>query len=168
MINSYYGGSDGIPRELSAAFLSPDYYEVRSLLERYSLTEVGVHLDMMQFHTFSPQSGDDIISSPDVWYDNALSLVTGSNDTDANNALVDSALDKYLVLHCEIFGDYLSRLPPKPQDPKKLYAIRGTFLEFLERNKLDVLLPMFFQFFVMQVLFWRFCIVVCPDDNIIL
>jgi len=151
MINTYYDGSDGIVRELAAAFLSPDYYEVRSLLARYSLTEVMVHLDMMQFHSYSAVDGSDTIDTPDVWYDRAVSLITGDNDTVANNALVDAALDKYLTLHSDIFGDYIARFPPKPTDSHKLHAIRGSYLEFLQRNQLEVLLPMFFQFFVMQV-----------------
>lgn len=155
---------DTVTRELGAAFLSPDYDEVRALLRRFNQSEQPISsTDEMRFHTRLPAQSDfdaedgaggvpqDRAVSPAAWSDAWLAHITGSDDTEANNALVDQALDRYYALHESIFGDYgRNRFPPEPETEAQLFAIRGTGWDFLQRNHLEVLEPMFYQFYDLQ------------------
>ena len=51
-------------------------------------------------------------------------------------------LCRYIALHRELFGTYEGELMPRPSK-EVLHRIRGTFTEFLVRNNLDSLIPIF-------------------------
>jgi len=147
-------GDGNITRELGAAFLSPDYYEVRALLDRFGQNTVPISIDtMIQLHTANsdvrPGPAEDV-SSASVWANRWVSTFTNTTDPSINADIVSDALNKYITLHGSIFGEYQGRFPPKPSSASKLLAINGTILDFFARHDLQVLEPMFFQFFVMQ------------------
>ena len=157
---------DDVTRELGAAFLSPDYDEVRALLQRYGMSEQPVNaISEMRFHVHypseqlqSPQGNGELPGSfyqravpPSEWAAHWTAAITNSTDEDGNDALINAALDKYVQLHLSIFGDMgQNRFPPEPATDERLAMIQGSGLEFLLRNKLEVLHPLFYQFFVLQ------------------
>jgi len=57
---------------------------------------------------------------------------------------------RYYKIHMEIFGDYKGRFPPRPLSAARLRAINVTGVDFLLRNELHALQPLFYQFFDMQ------------------
>ncbi len=163
------GGGDNVTRELGAAFLSPDYDEVRALLARYNQTEQPISsVDEMSFHVHYPADQPDPfqpppassssssplaehVVSPQSWADHWVAKITGSDDAAANNAAVGEALDAYYVLHESIFGPMgRNRFPSEPATDEQLEAIRGSGVAFLVRNGLDILQPLLYQFFVLQ------------------
>jgi hypothetical protein len=136
-----------VVRELSAAFLSPDYYEVRGLADRFGQVEVPFSVSkMIQMH--SPNS--TAVATPSEWYNTWVANITGNTNATANAQAISSAIDRYFKLHASIFGKYKTRLPPPPVTPAALTAIDCTILQFLERNGLEILHPLFYNFFVMQ------------------
>lgn len=155
-------GGDNVTRELGAAFLSPDYDEVRALLARYNQTEVAISsIDEMQFHVHFPDdepnpvettsSRAERVVTPQVWAEHWVSRITGSDNVTANNELVDEALKKYYTLHESIFGPMgRNRFPTEPETDEQLEAIHGSSLSFLVRHGLDILQPLMYQFFVLQ------------------
>jgi hypothetical protein len=146
--------SDDLPRELSAAFLSPDSGEMTALVSRFDLSLLAIGLDAISYRQAShnTSSHEDLILTPVQWYEHALPLVTGENDSQTNSEIVFTALERYTLVHMEIFGTYLTRLPPRPASYAQLQMLKGTFLEFLQRHDLLALLPMMFQVFSVKVL----------------
>ena len=138
-------GGDPITRDAGAEFMSPDYVETRALVRRFGLTELpisGSH--EIRYHT---SNGSSITSA--AWANAWVANITGSSDAAANARAVSDALNRYIVLHHAIFGNYTGRLPPMP-NPAAMHLIRGSTREFLARNDLRVLEPLFYQFFTMQ------------------
>jgi hypothetical protein len=136
-----------VVRELSAAFLSPDYYEVRGLADRFGQVEVPFSVSkMIQMHSTNSAA----VATPAEWYNTWISNITGNSNVTANGDAISSALGRYYKLHASIFGQYKTRLPPAPKTPAMLTAIDCTILEFLEQNDLEILHPLFYNFFVMQ------------------
>ena len=64
--------------------------------------------------------------------------------------MVGTELTRYFSRLVEIFGEFDGRSPPEPTTEAHLAAINGTFIEFLYRNKFQLLEPFFYQFFTMQ------------------
>lgn len=71
-------------------------------------------------------------------------LIQNTRETNAQVALrrIIAQLDKYERIHRCLFGNYSSELMPRPT-PDVMYEIRGTVLEFLQRNDLMLLAPYF-------------------------
>ena len=82
------------------------------------------------------------------WYAAQVAAVTKTTDPAANAAAVSAALSRYFAVHAGIFGNYTGRFPPRPA---ALAQIAGTGDDFITRNELAVLRPLFYQFFVLQV-----------------
>jgi uncharacterized protein (TIGR03792 family) len=143
-------GPTTITRELGAAFLSPDYVEVRALLKRYGEEEVPLSVKhMMHFHTLG-DGGQDVAEAASAWYNGWVKEYTGTSDPERNGELVGAGLKRYYALHESIFGTYPTRFPPRPRTPGQMQRINGTAVEFLERNNLTLLRPLMYQFFVLQ------------------
>ena len=141
---------DDVTRELGAAFLSPDYDEVRGLLKRFGQHEVPLSVKhAIRFH-HTAQNGTEIIERAADWSNAWVSEFTGTANASANAGQVGAALARYEALHASIFGRYAGRFPPKPATPAKMATINGTMLDFLARNDLEVLTPFMYQFFVLQ------------------
>eukprot|EP00039_Didymoeca_costata_P000097 m.44103 g.44103 ORF g.44103 m.44103 type:complete len:976 (+) comp10049_c0_seq1:208-3135(+) len=136
--------TDGM-RELGATFLSPDYVEVRALMDRFNISEAPLSASQdLRFHF------DNKVTSPAKWYNSWVSNITKSNNITANNDLVNSTLQRYFSVHASIFGNYEGRLPPQPKTASQLLELNGTFMDFMDRHKLNVLQPLFYQFYTMQ------------------
>ena len=128
-----------VTRELGAAFLSPDYVEVREFLKRYGEKDVPLSVKrMMHFHNTSttPSPGQvhrpegnpalhDTAELPSDYYNRWLKSFTGTSDPGVNGKLVGEALDKYYAISAEIFGDYAGRFPPRPKTPQQLQMLKG-------------------------------------------
>jgi hypothetical protein len=151
MINSYKDSSNGNVVELSAAFILPDYYEVTSLLNRYSHTLLPLNSTVLQYHITDRLSFEDIALSPTAWYYDAVSRIVGSDDSAENDKLVAVALAIYLEMHANIFGVYSGRFPPKPQSDSALIHLKGSFMDFLNRFDIGILAPLMLQVFSIQV-----------------
>lgn len=149
MIQTSYDHGDGIPRELSSSFIFSDYDEMSALLHRFKLTQIPIDFEMISYRQ-SLLNNSDVILSSQEWFSEAISLVTGSTDMEYNVKLIITALEKYSLLHQRIFGKYTSRLPPMPNSYAKLQELQGSFLDFLQRHDLVVLIPLMFQFFSMK------------------
>jgi hypothetical protein len=141
---------DGIPRELSSAFVFSDYYELSALLHRFKLTQIPIDFEMISYRQSLSNNSADVILSPEEWFSEAIPLVTGSTDMEYNYNLMVTALERYSLIHKEIFGTYTTRLPPIPNSYAKLQELKGSFLDFLQRHDLVVLLPLMFQLFAMK------------------
>jgi hypothetical protein len=152
-----------IPRELSAAFLSPDSDEMNALVSRFDLTLLPIPLEMISYrHSSQNLSIGDQIFSIVEWYEKTIPFITGENNLEMNSDLVLVALERYTILHKEIFGTYFTRLPPRPASYTQLQMLRGSFLEFLQRHDLLVLIPMMFQVYSVKVRVKFFgCMTVC-------
>ena len=73
-----------------------------------------------------------------------LDQLQSSTDLDALSALKRLFLDigRYVKIHREMFGAFKGELMPKPS-MEVFHRIRGTFLEFLQRENLKTLVPLF-------------------------
>lgn len=58
-------------------------------------------------------------------------------------------ISHYIKLHQDLFGVYLGELMKEPSE-NTIYKIRGTFLDFLQRNALTDLEALFMSTFVLQ------------------
>ena len=129
-----------VTRELGAAFLSPDYVEVREFLKRYGEKDVPLSVKrMMHFHNTSttpfpdqvhrPEEGNpahhDTAELPSDYYNRWLKTFTGTSDPGINGKLVGEALEKYYAISAEIFGDYAGRFPPRPRRPSNCRCSTG-------------------------------------------
>jgi hypothetical protein len=150
MIQTSYDHGDGIPRELSSAFVFSDYYELLALLHRFKMTQIPIDFEMISYRQSVPNNNSDVILSPEEWFSDAIPLVTGSTDMEYNYDVMVTALERYSLLHKEIFGIYTTRLPPIPNTYAKLQELKGSFLDFLQRHDLVALLPLMFQIFALK------------------
>eukprot|EP00037_Helgoeca_nana_P005915 m.55045 g.55045 ORF g.55045 m.55045 type:complete len:561 (-) comp16851_c0_seq1:55-1737(-) len=138
-------GGDGVARDVGGEFLSPDYYETVGLINRFNLTL----LPLSSSNDTRVHLNNGTVTSSSAWYNARVANITKSRDPVANSKAVTAALAQYVAIHRSIFGAYTGRFPPQPP-PASMDRIRGTALDFLARNNLTVLEPLFFNFFVMQ------------------
>ena len=75
-----------------------------------------------------------------------LDQLQNGTDLDAMSLLKQLFIDigKYIKIHQEMFGSYKGELMQKPS-MEVLHRIRGTYLEFLERENLTSLVPLLCQ-----------------------
>lgn len=64
-------------------------------------------------------------------------------------AYVVGLVSKYIIVHRSLFGMYIGDLMPEPK-PSIMHAIRGSFMDFLVRNKLEDLQDLFIATFSLQ------------------
>ena len=143
---------DNITRELGAAFLSPDYVEVRALLSRFGQDELPLSTrTQLEFHVprGGGDAGEDVLNAT-AWAAERLARVTNSSNATHNAEVMAGALSRYEALHRHIFGAYEGRFPPEPASADRLALLNATGLEFLERHGLAALEPLLYQFFVLQ------------------
>lgn len=81
------GPADNVTRELGAAFLSPDYHEVRALLARFGQKELPLSKrTQLEFRTESAGSAE-AVQTPDAWANERVSRYTHTTNATANAAL---------------------------------------------------------------------------------
>ncbi|XP_062601050.1 uncharacterized protein LOC134262698 [Saccostrea cucullata] len=123
----------GVWQDFGAAFMTEIYDKIVSLLGRYN-------------------AGFKIVAKNpiSIWQNDfedtnlRIILIRRSGETSPEAALrrVQAALAKYGRIHRCLFGNYSSELMPRPV-PEILHEIRGSFLDFLRRNDLLLLEPIF-------------------------
>ncbi|MFT4978357.1 MAG: putative NAD/FAD-dependent oxidoreductase [Myxococcota bacterium] len=156
---------DGELHELGTAYLNPDYIEVINLLKEYDLDdrvpyegrtvwlppghEEGDEIafedwiveearlslrDMPQsLRDALPEEIPDLVPDwmADLWPDKVVGL------------FIVGAIARYNRIHKRLLGDdYVGLLPPEPSD-EVLEEIEGSFLDFLKRSGLSILVPIF-------------------------
>eukprot|EP00794_Sanderia_malayensis_P011741 gene11741-12962_t len=135
----------GAPQEMGTCYLAPDYEENIIALMREFTSEQLVHLP-----------------SASIWVDKFKMPLTyqqyvggesmrnfnTTNPIQAFKMLV-GAMMKYNKLHQRLFGNYTGELMPRPSEAV-LHEIRGTFMDFLKRNGLTSLQPIFLACHTMQ------------------
>ena len=94
--------ADNITRELGAAFLSPDYFEVRALLARFGQRELPLSTrTQLQFHSTSGAA--EVVQEPSEWANDRVAQYTNTTNATYNAQAVQEALSRYLSLHQHIF-----------------------------------------------------------------
>ena len=104
---------DNITRELGAAFLSPDYDEVRGLLKRFNLSEVPISVSKgMDFHH------NGTTTSASTWYSSWVYNISGIREPTLQQDAIQAALSKYNALHVSMFGNYTGKITaPQRREP---------------------------------------------------
>lgn len=141
---NYIGGKvltlrvDGLPHEMGACYTTPAYRQVRALLSEFGL------------YDRAPVAGRTIIE-PDGerlpfgdWvsreFAEQLTGLLGELPSLGVGLFVLRDIWKYNRLYRSIFGRFDGTFPPRPTE-RGLEELSGTFLEFLERNDLQTLIP---------------------------
>ncbi len=135
----------GAPHEAGTCYLAPDYEEnIIELMKKFTNDEL-VHLPSASIWLVR-------FNAPLTYqqYVGAQSL-RNFNTTDPVLAfkMLVGAIQKYIAIHQRLFGNYTGELMPRPT-AAVLHEIRGTFMEFLQRNGLTSLHPLFLASHTMQ------------------
>eukprot|EP00795_Rhopilema_esculentum_P008077 gene8077-13993_t len=135
----------GAPHELGTCYLSPDYEEnIIALMKKYTGDNL-VHLPSASIWT-------DKFRMP-LTYQQYVGMESLRNfntkDPLVAKAKLGQTVHKYIKIHQQLFGNYTGELMPRPTRGV-MYKIRGTFMEFLKRNGLQALQPLFLASHTMQ------------------
>ena len=130
---------------MGTVYLSPDYEEnIIALMKKYT----GDHLA----HLPSASIWLGKLKAPVTYQQYVIKVSMHNfqtrNATEAGLKLFGAIL-RYNALHRSLFGNYTGELMPRP-NRKVMHQIRGTFMEFLKRNNLDSLQPLFLASHTMQ------------------
>ena len=155
-----YSNNENNQREISSTFIYPNFYETNALITRFNLTKIPIKFHSILYHEFSDENNFEILLSPIEWLNEGISFITETLNPIINSKLLIEGIKKYSFLHQQIFGIYLTRLPPKPQSFEQFEELNGSFLELIQRHSLEILIPFFLQLLSIQVklllLFVRF------------
>ena len=135
----------GAPQDMGTVYLSPDYEEnIIKLMKKYTGDNLA-HLPPA-----SIRLGDLKLSIPYKQYVIVESMrnFNTTNTTIAGMKLVH-AMKSYIGLHARLFGNYTGELMPRPSR-SVMHRIRGTFMDFLKRENLASLQPIFLASHTMQ------------------
>ncbi|KAJ3314037.1 hypothetical protein HDV04_001068, partial [Boothiomyces sp. JEL0838] len=139
--------NDGIPHEMGTCYLSAVYDNVRSYLAQYDPTNKLVAISN-RHTTFDTVLGSDIQTPPrqdtdptdgmdlSLWYINEMYVDHAVDPTKTPTENFVGAIQKYIGIHLQLFGNYSYGLPPKPSN---FAAINMTAIEFLQNNGLMAL-----------------------------
>ena len=107
------------------------------------LKEYGLD-DLVQLPVWETNSGNDPRSqlTRAQFVLLGISMLTNSTSTEVNIEFFLRTIIKYIQLHKELFGSYEGDLMQKPT-PEVMYRIRGTILDFLKREDLLGMIPLF-------------------------
>lgn len=131
---------------MGTVYITADYQQVLKLIKDYTPAKLK-----------APEVADvwtDANSRTNsyVFSQYAFGVLQRKHKGKTNDELVNyvkGLVMKYIETHRKLFGDYVGDLMPEPKTTTK-YAIRGTFMEFLKRNKLDDLRDLFIATFSLQ------------------
>lgn len=123
----------GVWNEFGTVFFTDIYDQTAKLIEKYT-----PDFRIKSKSTSSVMQNDNEETS---WRE---SLIQNTGETNPQVALrrIVAQLNRYEQIHRCLFGNYSSELMPRPT-PDVMYEIRGTVLEFLQRNDLLLLAPYF-------------------------
>lgn len=120
----------------------PSYFDsVVPLIKKYSPGELVEIVSPNVWRTNSYQDPQSKLSGGQYIF-GLVQQITKEKSPKKNLALVLQALGRYIQLHKELFGSYEGALMQKPTDAV-FSRISGTFLEFLKRENLSILTPLF-------------------------
>ena len=131
----------GAPQEMGTCYLSPDYEKnVIELINEFTKDSL-IHLpeSSIWLNKLPPPVGPIRLGKYAIM--ETMKNFNTNNRTVAGQHLVQLIL-KYNALHHQLFGNYSGELMPRP-NATVLNRIRGTFMAFLEREKLQFLKPLF-------------------------
>ncbi|MEN0061041.1 MAG: FAD-dependent oxidoreductase [Myxococcota bacterium] len=142
--NDYVGGkvltleAGGVKHEMGACYTTPAYRQVRALLSEFGLYDRApvagrtiIRADGTE-QTFGDWASEEFASQ--------LQGIAGRLPSLGVGLFVLRDIWRYNRLHRSIFGRYDGTFPPRPSQ-RGLEQMQGTFLEYLERNKLQTLIP---------------------------
>jgi hypothetical protein len=139
----------GVPNPLGAIFAVASYFDnLIPLAEKYGLGEVVSIPSQTVWATNSASDPGSKLSTA-AFVLSTLSQITNSSSPEVNLRALTEAAVRYVVLHQELFGTYEGYLMKKPS-VEIMDRTRGTFLEFLTREDLLPLMPVFLCAFTVQ------------------
>ena len=127
---------------MGTVFIEPNYFDtVVPLAKQYG---VGDLVQIPSANMFRYNSGFKPGSKlrTQQYMVGSLQNITGEEDPLSNVKQLLIDMGRYIKIHQEMFGSYKGELMPRPS-ADVLYRIRGTFLDFLKREKLLTLVPYF-------------------------
>ena len=134
----------GTPQALGADFLEANYFNADSLipfLEEYGLADIVQVTPTDIWKTNSAQDpGSKLARFQFLLL--ATSKLTNSTSPEVNSEFLLKAIVQYITLHKEMFGLYEGDLMQRPT-PQVMHRTRGTLLDFLQREDLLALVPIF-------------------------
>lgn len=142
----------GTAQAIGANFVEANYYNEDSLvpwLQQYGLTDdlFTVKLTEGVWRTNNPSDpGSKLSRSQFVLSE--ISKLTNSTSFEVNFGFFLQTVARYVELHKELFGLYDGDLMRRPSQDV-FHRIRGTILEFLTRENLLGMKPMFYLTYVM-------------------
>lgn len=132
----------GTPQAQGANYLTANHFEdIVPLLKEYGLDDL---VPVSSIHMWTTNSASDRGSqlTPRQFTLSAMSKLTNSTSPYVNIGFYLKTVKRYIKLHKEMFGLYEGDLMQRPST-EVMYRIRGTILDFLTRENLLGMVPMF-------------------------
>eukprot|EP00092_Neocalanus_flemingeri_P048583 GFUD01055484.1.p1 GENE.GFUD01055484.1~~GFUD01055484.1.p1 ORF type:complete len:620 (-),score=86.20 GFUD01055484.1:6-1865(-) len=134
----------GTPNAQGANFLEANYFNEDNLvpvLREYGLDDL---VPVPITHVWATNSATDPGSklTPSQFVLGTISKMTNSTSPEVNLGFYLQTVIRYIQLHKEMFGLYEGDLMQRPT-PEVLHRIRGTLLDFLTRENLLGMIPIF-------------------------
>ena len=132
----------GVPQPLGTSFAGPNYFDnLIPLAQEYG---VGDYLQMPSVNVWATNSASDPGSQllTGEYVLGAVAKLTNSTSPQVNLGFLIQTVVRYVRLHKEMFGDYQGDLMLQPSS-KVMSRVRGTLQEFLTRENMLALLPVF-------------------------
>eukprot|EP00092_Neocalanus_flemingeri_P108385 GFUD01139200.1.p1 GENE.GFUD01139200.1~~GFUD01139200.1.p1 ORF type:complete len:607 (-),score=105.93 GFUD01139200.1:135-1955(-) len=132
------------PQAQGAYFLEANYFNEDNLvpiLKEYDLDDL---VSVPALHMWATNSAADPGSklAPGQFVLDTISKMTNSTSPEVNLGFFLHTVVRYIKLHKEMFGLYEGDLMQRPT-PKVMHRIRGTLLDFLTRENLLGMMPIF-------------------------
>lgn len=134
----------GIPQAQGPLFIGPNYFNEDNLvpvLEEYGLNDL---VEIKPYDIWTTNSAKDPRSKLTIPEYNILenSKLTNSTSFEVNFGFFLTTIIRYIQIHKEMFGSYEGDLMQRPK-PEVMFRIRGTILDFLQRENLLGMIPIF-------------------------
>lgn len=134
----------GTPNAMGASYLEANAFNddnVIPFLKEYGLDDL---VPVPSMHIWDTNSASDQGSrlTPVQFTLGTLSKLTNSTSPEVNLGFFLQTVIRYIKLHKEMFGLYEGDLMQRPT-PEVMYRIRGTLFDFLKRENLLGMLPIF-------------------------
>lgn len=135
---SYDINYQGVAQAQGTIFLTPSYFDtVVPLAKQYGELEESPPPNFWRTDS-AEDPGSKLTGSQFIL--GLVQQITHEKSPQKNVALLINAIARYMQIHKELFGSYEGALMQKPSQAV-FDRISGTFLEFLEREDLQILVP---------------------------
>jgi len=133
----------GVPNPMGAIYLEANYFEnLVPLAQQYGLGDIVKIPNNLGIWTSNSVEDPGAKQTFATFLLGTLSGITNSTSPQVNIGAFIEASIRYIGLHKEMFGTYSGDLMERPS-PEVLHRTRGTFLEFLQRENLHIMIPIF-------------------------